>query len=71
MPTEGVLKSWAEQVPDDLVFALKAPRVITHRKWLKNVDEEAEYLFRTLSVLEGRLGPVFLAPACSCGRLRI
>ncbi len=58
MPTEGVLASWAEQVPDDFVFALKAPQVITHLKRLRNVDAEADYLFRTLLVLKKRLGPV-------------
>ncbi len=58
MPTGGVLASWAEQVPDDFVFALKAPQVITHLKRLRNVDAETEYLFRTLSVLEKKLGPV-------------
>ena len=64
MPVEGVLKSWAEQVPDGFVFALKAPQVITHRKRLKNVDEETAYLFRTLPILDGKLGPVlFQFPA--------
>jgi uncharacterized protein YecE (DUF72 family) len=58
MPTESVLNSWAGQVPDDFVFALKAPQVMTHFKRLKNVDEEAEYLFRTLAVLKKKLGPV-------------
>ena len=58
MPTEGVLTSWAEQVPDDFVFALKAPQVITHLKRLRNVFEETEYLFGTLSVLGTKLGPV-------------
>jgi len=58
MPTRTILTSWAEQVPDDFVFAIKAPQVITHLKRLKNVGEEVEYLFRTLSVLEGKLGPV-------------
>ena len=58
MPTESVLTSWAEQVPDDFVFALKAPQVITHLKRLENVAEETEYLFRTLSVLDRKLGPV-------------
>ncbi len=58
MPTEGVLTSWAEQVPDDFIFALKAPQIITHLKRLRNVDSETEYLFRTLSVLEKKLGPV-------------
>jgi uncharacterized protein YecE (DUF72 family) len=58
MPTESVLNSWAGQVPDDFVFALKAPQVMTHFKRLKNVDEESEYLFRTLAVLGEKLGPV-------------
>jgi uncharacterized protein YecE (DUF72 family) len=58
MPKENVLTSWAEQVPGDFVFALKAPQVITHLKRLWNVSEETEYLFRTLSVLDGKLGPI-------------
>jgi uncharacterized protein YecE (DUF72 family) len=58
MPKESVLTSWAEQVPDDFVFALKAPQVITHLKRLRDVLEETEYLFRTLSVLDRKLGPV-------------
>lgn len=58
MPTKNVLLSWAKQVPDEFIFALKAPRVVTHFKRLKNVDEETEYLFRTLSALEGKLGPI-------------
>jgi len=58
MPTKAVLASWAEQVPDDFVFALKAPQVITHLKRLRNVGEETGYLFRTLSVLDRKLGPV-------------
>ncbi len=58
MPTEGVLTSWAEQVPENFIFALKAPQVITHLKRLKDVGGETEYLFRTLSVLDRKLGPV-------------
>jgi uncharacterized protein YecE (DUF72 family) len=58
MPTESVLNTWAGQVPDDFVFALKAPQIMTHFKRLKNVAEESEYLFRTLTVLKKKLGPV-------------
>lgn len=58
MPTERVLRFWSEQVPDDFVFAVKAPQVITHMKMLRNVDSETDYIFRTLSVLERKLGPV-------------
>ncbi len=58
LPTGGVLTSWAEQVPDDFIFAFKAPQKITHLKRLKNVGEETGYLFRVLSLLERKLGPV-------------
>jgi len=58
MPRESVLTSWAEQVAGEFVFALKAPQVITHLKQLRNVFEETDYLFRTLSVLGRKLGPV-------------
>jgi len=58
MPREVVLASWAEQVPDDFIFALKAPQVITHLKRLRNVEEETKYLFRSLSILDTKLGPV-------------
>ena len=64
MPTERLLESWAGQVPEDFVFAFKAPQVITHFKRLTHVEEEAEYLFKTLSFLGKRLGPVlFQFPA--------
>ncbi|RJQ42992.1 MAG: DUF72 domain-containing protein [Nitrospiraceae bacterium] len=58
MPKESVLASWAEQVPDDFVFAIKAPQVITHIKRLRNVGDDTEYLFNTLLVLGKNLGPV-------------
>jgi len=58
MPTESVLTSWAQKVPRDFVFAVKAPRTITHLKRLRDVGKETKYLFRMLSVLGVRLGPV-------------
>ena len=64
MPTAKLLEGWAEQVPRSFRFAFKAPQVITHFKRLRRVDEEVDYLFRTLSVLGPRLGPVlFQFPA--------
>ncbi len=58
MPTERVLAPWAEQVPEGFAFALKASQVITHLKQLRNVEEETDYFFRTVTVLAGKLGPV-------------
>jgi uncharacterized protein YecE (DUF72 family) len=57
-PTEVVLNSWADQVAENFIFAFKAPQIITHFKRLQNVEEETRYLFRTLKILEQRLGPV-------------
>jgi uncharacterized protein YecE (DUF72 family) len=64
MPTERLLASWSEQVPDDFVFVLKAPQVITHIKRLKEVGEETDYYFRTVALLGEKLGAVlFQFPA--------
>ncbi|HHO47499.1 MAG TPA: DUF72 domain-containing protein [Desulfobacteraceae bacterium] len=58
MPTEKVLLAWAEQVPDNFSFALKAPQIITHRKRLRDVDGESDYFFRTIAILGRKMGPV-------------
>jgi uncharacterized protein YecE (DUF72 family) len=58
MPSELILTGWANQVPNDFVFAFKAPQVITHMKRLRNVAQETDYFLRTLTVLAARLGPV-------------
>ena len=58
MPTERIISPWAEQVPDGFVFAFKAPQVITHLKQLRDVGEETDYFFGTLSVMASKLGSV-------------
>jgi len=64
MPTQRLLAAWADEVPGHFVFAVKAPRVITHVKRFRDVEEEMEHLFRMLAVLGPRLGPVlFQFPA--------
>ena len=58
MPTESVLRQWADHVPAEFRFALKAPQLITHRKRLKEVGEPVTELFRVASALGTRLGPL-------------
>lgn len=58
MPNGSVLGSWADQVGRDFVFALKAPQTITHIKRLRHVSSEIGYLFKALSVMDRKLGPV-------------
>ena len=56
LPKKSVLQSWAEQVPDNFRFVLKAPQKITHVKRLKAATEEVEYLFRVATVLDSHSG---------------
>jgi uncharacterized protein YecE (DUF72 family) len=59
LPKTSVLESWAEQVPSDFRFAIKASRRITHFARLKpEASEPTEYLLSTLRILEQRLGAV-------------
>ena len=58
LPKESVLLSWAEQVPPEFRFVLKAPQRITHVRRLKDAGAEVEYLFRVATVLGIRAGAV-------------
>jgi uncharacterized protein YecE (DUF72 family) len=58
LPKEDTVASWADQVPAEFRFAIKASQKITHVKRLKESTEEVAHLYRVLSVLGGRLGPV-------------
>lgn len=60
MPKAAVVGSWAEQVPNEFRFAIKAPRRITHIKRLKDVEAETAFLFENLSSLGARLGTVLV-----------
>jgi uncharacterized protein YecE (DUF72 family) len=58
MPRASVLEAWAEQVPEGFRFVIKASQRITHRKRLKDTQEETGYLLRNLEALGDRLGVV-------------
>ena len=58
LPKETVLRSWAQQVPPEFRFVLKAPRRITHIKRLKDSEAEIEYLFRVATALGSSEGAV-------------
>jgi uncharacterized protein YecE (DUF72 family) len=56
LPKESVLQSWAEQVPAEFRFVIKASQRITHVKRLKDAGSETEYLFRVATALGSNLG---------------
>ena len=58
MPSEKVLLGWAEQVPENFSFVLKASRRITHFKRLEDVGEVLSYVLQTATALGQKLGPM-------------
>ncbi len=58
LPRASVLETWADSVPEDFRFSIKASRRITHMKRLKDAGEETGYLLRTVGTLGDRLGVI-------------
>src|SRR5918996_1816620 len=58
LPKETMLQSWAEQVPPEFRFVLKASQKITHVKQLKDAAAEVEYLFRVEAALGSNTGAI-------------
>ena len=51
--------NWAQQTPDDFVFAVKGSRFITHMKRLRDVDEPLATFFASgVLALGPKLGPI-------------
>jgi len=57
---DSVFKRWADQVPEDFRFVLKAPRLITHRKYLSGADNEIADFCRKAKLIRDRFGIVLL-----------
>jgi uncharacterized protein YecE (DUF72 family) len=53
-----MLARWAEEVPGNFAFTLKAPRRITHELRLKECETHVAEFFRRAQALGGKLGPV-------------
>jgi uncharacterized protein YecE (DUF72 family) len=58
MPAEAMLANWAEQVPADFAFTLKAPRRITHELRLKECETHVAEFLRRARTFGGKLGPL-------------
>jgi uncharacterized protein YecE (DUF72 family) len=58
MPNAKLVGSWASEVPDTFLFAIKAPQRITHIKRLKDAEELTNAFLRVIQTLGPKLGPV-------------
>jgi uncharacterized protein YecE (DUF72 family) len=58
VPKPSVLENWANMVPSDFRFVLKAPQLITHIKRLRDVSDVLKNFLDVAAVLKERLGPL-------------
>ncbi|MGB7158516.1 MAG: DUF72 domain-containing protein [Tepidisphaeraceae bacterium] len=58
MPKATVLKAWADEVPADFKFVIKASKRITHVQRLKDAGDSVLYLLEVVEALKDRLGPL-------------
>ena len=56
MPSESMLARWAEEVPENFAFTLKAPRRITHEKRLREAGTDVTEFLRRAAALGNKLG---------------
>jgi len=60
LPQEKTILNWYISSPDNFVFSLKAPKVITHLKRFLEVEEEWNKFENRIKLLNEKLGPVLL-----------
>ena len=58
LPPEKMLRGWAEKTPDDFLFAVKAWRVISHYKRLRDCEESLKVFLDRLWPLGSKCGPI-------------
>ena len=62
-PSASTVSNWAARTPEDFIFSVKVPQIITHEKVLVDCDSEFEEFVKTMDILGPKLGPtVFQFP---------
>jgi uncharacterized protein YecE (DUF72 family) len=64
-PSKGLVIGWSKYTPDDFVFSVKLPQLLTHEKRLELKNGVEEDLLRFLGLMKplmagGKLGPVLV-----------
>lgn len=58
LPTENAVKYWRENTGKDFLFSVKASRLITHYRRLKNIDGLLKSFLERMALFKGKLGPI-------------
>ena len=57
-PSIQTVNNWALKTPEEFIFSVKVPQVITHEKILAGCDAEFEQFVDTMDILQEKLGPM-------------
>jgi len=57
-PSARTVSNWAARTPEDFIFSVKVPQIISHEKALVDCDAEFEEFVRTMDILGPKLGPM-------------
>ena len=67
IPTVFTVKNWLKKTPDNFRFTAKFPKVITHDKRLKNVENELEIFFSQIDPLQEKTSALLIQLPPSLG----
>ncbi|MFQ5637817.1 MAG: DUF72 domain-containing protein [bacterium] len=57
---DDTFRNWRERAPEGFRYVLKAPRVITHRKYLQEVEQPIQQFWQSAQLLAGKFGVILL-----------
>jgi uncharacterized protein YecE (DUF72 family) len=60
VPSVETLENWKSQTPAGFMFSAKFPQNITHRKMLKDCEQDVQFFIERISMFQDRLGPLLL-----------
>jgi uncharacterized protein YecE (DUF72 family) len=73
LPVEQTFNGWQKRSPEGFLFAVKAPRAITHVKKLADCEDQLSRFCSRARLLAARLGPLLvqLPPRSACDIARL
>jgi uncharacterized protein YecE (DUF72 family) len=57
-PRRTTVEGWRDRTPEAFVFSAKAPKTITHEKFLEDCQRDTDSFLDTMAILGPRLGPI-------------
>jgi len=57
-PSARTVNNWAARTPENFIFSVKVPQIITHEKVLVDCDSEFAEFVKTMDILGPKLGPM-------------